>query len=61
MSMSATIIAPALAGHTIGEVDGAFVMAEWQDAGGPAGPPRYIAPPHLHRKDDEPGMCWKER
>ena len=29
------------------------MIAEWQDAGGPSGPPRYIAPLHLHRKDDE--------
>ena len=28
-------------------------MAEWKDAGGPPGPPRWIAPLHLHRNDDE--------
>jgi mannose-6-phosphate isomerase-like protein (cupin superfamily) len=26
---------------------------EWRDAGGPPGPPRLIAPPHLHHRDDE--------
>ena len=53
MSMNPPIVAPALAGHTIGNVDSNFVIAEWQDTGGPAGPPRLIAPLHLHRKDDE--------
>src|SRR5437764_3247481 len=28
-------------------------MAEWQDAGGVFDPPRYIAPLHLHHRDDE--------
>ena len=51
--MSAPIIAPPLAGHVIGSIGDAFVIAEWQDAGGPAGPPRLIAPPHLHHSDDE--------
>jgi mannose-6-phosphate isomerase-like protein (cupin superfamily) len=46
-------IAPPLAGKVIGSLDDAFVIAEWRDAGAPAGPPRLIAPPHLHRKDDE--------
>ena len=32
---------------------GSLVVAEWQEAGGPPGPPRYIAPLHLHRSDDE--------
>jgi mannose-6-phosphate isomerase-like protein (cupin superfamily) len=31
----------------------AFVIAEWQDAGGPAGAPRLIAPRHLRHSDDE--------
>src|ERR1700752_4148260 len=30
-----------------------FVVAEWKDTGGPLGPPRWIAPLHLHRNDDE--------
>ena len=51
--MSAPIIAPPLAGHVIGSIGDAFVIAEWQDAGGSAGPPRLIAPRHLHHSDDE--------
>ncbi len=46
-------IAPPLAGHTVGSPDSSFVIAEWQDPGAPAGPPRLIAPLHLHRSDDE--------
>ncbi|PYV95326.1 MAG: cupin domain-containing protein [Acidobacteria bacterium] len=42
-----------LAGSVIGGLESSFVIAEWQDAGGPAGPPRYIAPLHLHHHDDE--------
>jgi mannose-6-phosphate isomerase-like protein (cupin superfamily) len=51
--MSTPIIAPPLAGKTIGSAGGAFVIAEWRDAGGPPGPPRLIAPLHLHHNDDE--------
>jgi len=51
--MNSPMIAPPLAGKTIGSVNDAFVIAEWRDAGGPAGPPRLIAPPHLHHRDDE--------
>ena len=47
-----TTVSP-LAGNVLGSVDGAFVVAEWKDAGGPPGPPRWIAPLHLHRNDDE--------
>ena len=47
------MIAPALAGSVIGSVGANFVVAEWKDAGGPPGPPRWIAPLHLHRNDDE--------
>ena len=47
------LIAPPLAGNVLGSVQNDFIVAEWQDAGGPAGPPRYIAPLHLHRSDDE--------
>jgi len=46
-------IAPPLAGQVIGSANDAFVIAEWRDPGGPPGPPRLIAPPHLHRSDDE--------
>src|SRR5882757_5706742 len=51
--MSSQSIAPALAGRVIGSINDAFVIAEWRDPGGPPGPPRLIAPPHLHRSDDE--------
>src|SRR5215467_6972067 len=51
--MSNPIIAPPFAGQVIGPPDGSFVIAEWRDPGGPPGPPRYIAPLHLHRHDDE--------
>jgi len=50
--MSSPIIAPPLAGNVIASAGEGFVVAEWQDAGGP-GPPRWIAPLHLHRHDDE--------
>jgi mannose-6-phosphate isomerase-like protein (cupin superfamily) len=51
--MSSPNIAPPLAGQVIGSTNGAFVIAEWRDPGGLPGPPRLIAPPHLHRSDDE--------
>jgi mannose-6-phosphate isomerase-like protein (cupin superfamily) len=51
--MSSPRLAPPLAGNVIGTSNDAFVIAEWRDPGGPAGPPRFIAPFHLHRKDDE--------
>lgn len=51
--MSSPTIAPPLAGSVLGSEGSNFVIAEWKDAGGPAGPPRWIAPLHLHRKDDE--------
>ncbi len=44
---------PPLAGSTLGTGKDSFVIAEWQDAGGSAGPPRFIAPLHLHHNDDE--------
>jgi uncharacterized cupin superfamily protein len=42
-----------LAGNTLGSIGQDFIIAEWKDAGGPPGPPRWIAPLHLHRNDDE--------
>jgi uncharacterized cupin superfamily protein len=45
--------APPLAGNALGSVESDFVIAEWRDPGGPAGQRRLIAPPHVHRKDDE--------
>ena len=47
------LLAPPLAGNVLGSPGDAFVIAEWRDPGGPAGPPRFIAPLHLHRHDDE--------
>ena len=51
--MNSPILAPPLAGNVLGSVAASFVVAEWKDAGGPPGPPRWIAPLHLHRNDDE--------
>jgi mannose-6-phosphate isomerase-like protein (cupin superfamily) len=51
--MSSPITAPPLAGNVVGAVGANFVVAEWKDAGGPPGPPRWIAPLHLHRNEDE--------
>lgn len=53
--MNSPTIAPLLAGRVIGSTTDQFVVAEWRDPGGPPGPPRYIAPLHLHHADDE---CW---
>jgi len=47
------MIAPSLAGNSLGSPNNSFVIAEWRDAGGPPGPPRFIAPRHLHHSDDE--------
>ena len=47
------MIAAPLAGKILGSVDDSFAVAEWRDGDGPAGPPRWIAPLHLHRSDDE--------
>jgi mannose-6-phosphate isomerase-like protein (cupin superfamily) len=46
-------MAPLLAGQIIGAGQDSFVVAEWKDPGAPPGPPRLIAPLHLHRSDDE--------
>jgi len=51
--MNTPIIAPFLAGNVLGSAGASFVVAEWKDTGGPPGPPRWIAPLHLHRNDDE--------
>jgi uncharacterized RmlC-like cupin family protein len=51
--MSLPKIAVPLAGQSLGSISDAFVMAEWRDAGGCTGPPRLIAPRHLHNSDDE--------
>jgi mannose-6-phosphate isomerase-like protein (cupin superfamily) len=51
--MNPSLRAVPLAGNTIGTGKDSFVIAEWRDAGGPPGPPRFIAPLHLHHNDDE--------
>jgi mannose-6-phosphate isomerase-like protein (cupin superfamily) len=51
--MCARIVAPPLAGQVLGAGGNAFVLAEWRDPGGPDGPPRLIAPLHVHHSDDE--------
>jgi uncharacterized cupin superfamily protein len=30
-----------------------LVLAEWRDPGGATDPPRYVAPLHVHHRDDE--------
>lgn len=51
--MNQSSIAPLLAGNILGSPNNSFVIAEWQDAGGPTDPPRLIAPLHIHNRDDE--------
>lgn len=51
--MNSPTIAPPLAGNVLGSASDSFVIAEWKDQGGPPGPPRWIAPLHVHHNDDE--------
>lgn len=51
--MTSPTTAPLLAGNTLGNSAGSFVIAEWRDAGGRVGQRRLIAPPHIHHHDDE--------
>jgi mannose-6-phosphate isomerase-like protein (cupin superfamily) len=51
--MTTPLTALPLAGTVIGSIADSFVIAEWRDPGGPSGPPRLIAPLHLHHRDDE--------
>ena len=51
--MNSQITAPMLAGDVIGSAQNDFVIAEWRDQGAPPGPPRLIAPTHVHHHDDE--------
>src|SRR5579863_4342092 len=44
VDMSSPILAPPLAGNTIGSPEGNFIIAEWQDQGGVSPQPRFIAP-----------------
>jgi uncharacterized cupin superfamily protein len=51
--MTSPVTASPLSGNVLGSIGDAFVIAEWNDQGAPAGPPRLIAPLHLHHSDDE--------
>lgn len=51
--MVSPVTAPPLFRNTIGSIENDFVMAEWQDDGGPSDVKRPIAPLHLHEQDDE--------
>lgn len=51
--MNALRFADPLQGKVLIGGDSGFVVAEWQDSGGGFDPPRFIAPLHLHRNDDE--------
>jgi mannose-6-phosphate isomerase-like protein (cupin superfamily) len=51
--MSQPIVAQQLAGNVLGTKDNDFIVAEWRDPGAPPGPPRFIAPLHVHYRDDE--------
>lgn len=51
--MESLIQAPPLLGSTIGSASDGFVVAEWQDAGGPPEGRCLIAPLHVHHSDDE--------
>lgn len=47
------LVISSLAGNIIGPSGGRFVIAQWRDPGGPPGPPRLMAPLHVHYGDDE--------
>jgi mannose-6-phosphate isomerase-like protein (cupin superfamily) len=51
--MNSHRIAPPLSGNLVGSIGASFLIAEWKDVGAQPGPPRWIAPLHLHRNDDE--------
>ena len=42
-----------LAGGVLAPRGSDLVLAEWRDPGGATDPPRYIAPLHVHHRDDE--------
>jgi mannose-6-phosphate isomerase-like protein (cupin superfamily) len=52
-SQSARKTQTPLGERALGAPAGQFVLVEWTDPGGPPGPPRLIAPLHVHRSDDE--------
>jgi mannose-6-phosphate isomerase-like protein (cupin superfamily) len=45
--------AVSLAGGLLAPPGSDLVLAEWRDPGGGGDPPRYIAPLHVHHRDDE--------
>ena len=47
------MLARSLAGGVLSADGAELVLAEWRDPGGETDPPRYIAPLHSHRADDE--------
>ena len=47
------MLARPLAEGVLGAEGASIVLAEWRDPGGAAEPPRYIAPLHVHERDDE--------
>ena len=51
-SLAQMIMTP-LTGQIIGLNESQLAIAEWTDPGAPAGPPRLIAPSHVHYCDDE--------
>jgi mannose-6-phosphate isomerase-like protein (cupin superfamily) len=51
--MNSHRIAPPLSENLVVSIGASFVIAEWKDVGAQPGPPRWIAPLHLHRNDDE--------
>jgi mannose-6-phosphate isomerase-like protein (cupin superfamily) len=46
-------IAPPLAGHVLRDSQSDLVIVEWTDSGGGHEPPLFLAPPHIHHRDDE--------
>jgi len=42
-----------LAGRVLAPPGADLVLAEWRDPGGGFDPPRYVAPLHVHHRDDE--------
>jgi mannose-6-phosphate isomerase-like protein (cupin superfamily) len=46
-------LAEQLAGRLLAPAGAEFVLGEWQDPGGGHDPPLYIAPLHIHHRDDE--------
>jgi uncharacterized cupin superfamily protein len=51
--MTSDLIASPLAGTPLAPVPASLVLVEWADPGGGSDPPRYIAPLHVHHRDDE--------